>query len=111
MNITIDSKELKDLEKRFDNRSSKMKKVFGNIIKKAVLTVERFAKLYSPVRTGRLRASIITTEMSTMSATVEPTVFYAPFVHARIPFMFAARQDSLSDIEDIVKDEVKEALK
>lgn len=111
MNIEIDSKDLILLRKHFNNRADKMEKVIGTIIKKSALTVERFTKMYSPVRTGRLRASIMTTEIATLYATVQPTVYYAPYVNARVPFMFAGRQDSLPEIEQITKDEVQNAIK
>lgn len=111
MNIEIDSSDIARVSKHFGDRSDKIEAVFSTIIKKAVLTVERFAKIYSPVKTGRLRSSIQTVDIQERSATVAPTVDYAPFVHARIPFMFAARADSIPEIESMVKDEVKKAIK
>ena len=111
MDIKIEVENYKEVSQKFAERSKEMPKAIQRIVSKVALTVERFGKIYSPVKTGRMRASIIPINISQMSASTGPQVFYAPFVHARIPFMFAARQSTLPSVQQIIDKEIKEALK
>lgn len=112
MNISIDASTLDRVSDKFGDRSEKIKTVIGSIIKKAAFVVERHGKFYSPVDTGRMRASI--TEgvvFQERSAQIGPTVTYAKFVHARIPFMTAAATQSIPEITKIAQKEISEAIK
>lgn len=88
-------------------------------------TVENRAKTYTPVDTGRLRASVTTAvDAATVPlwGTVGTNVFYAPYLEfgenkhprrtGRIPFMRPALADSRPEIDAIVEKtarEIKEA--
>lgn len=108
--IDIEITNYKEISDRFIKRSKNMKDTIQRIVSRVALTVERFGKLYSPVRTGRMRASIIPINISNMAATVGPQVDYAPYVHRRIPFMFAAKIDTEKQVDSIVKSEVRKAI-
>lgn len=111
MKIEIDAKELNKVKGNFETRSKRIKTAVSRILRMATLTVEKKGKEFSPVKTGRMRASIITTEITEKTASVQPTVFYAPFVHKRIPFMWAAREDAVPEIQRFVDKEIKTAIK
>ncbi len=60
------------------------------VVTKLAFEVERFAKQVTPVRTGRLRASIGTSNlMSGLGAIVQTNINYAIFVHEGTKFMRA----------------------
>jgi len=111
LDVKFEVQGYKELSKKYGERSKAIKKVSQRIISKVALTVERFAKIYSPVKTGRMRASIIPVDIDQMSAKVGPQVEYARYVHKRIPFMYAARQDTLPEVQGIVRGEVRKAMK
>ncbi len=100
-------------EKVAANYIKRAKEVPGGLqraISKVALLVERYGKTYSPVDTGLMRSTIYPVNVSTMETWVGPKTFYAKYVHARVPFMFAARQDVLPSVQDIIKEEVKKIL-
>lgn len=94
------------------------------ILKKSVLLIERHAKIFSPVDTGRMRASIggggfiggsfsegEGIEFGENFASIGPTVEYAPFIESRTPFMGAAATQALPEIQKIAQDEIHKALR
>lgn len=110
LDMKIEIANYKELSKKFKDDANRIGGVTQTIVSKVALLVERQAKFYSPVKTGRMRASIIPINIDQMSATVGPQVEYAKYVHNRIPFMFAAREDVVPQVEGIVKQEVRKAL-
>lgn len=110
LGITIDATSLQKAKKSLDKKGKNVAGVIQTILSKSVLIVERYGKLYSPVRTGRMRASITPISITEMSAAVGPQVEYAKYVHRRIPFMFAARQDAEPEVQKVARDEIKKAL-
>ena len=125
--ISIDTSSLSAFSDRMKKRSVEVKNATEVILKKAVFIVERFGKYYSPVDTGRMRASIGGGSFAGGSfgageginfsrigeniASIGPTVTYAKYVHARVPFMSTAAIDSLSEIERVALSEIKKAIK
>lgn len=123
MNISIDTSSLLKFKNHMGDRENKMKGAVQTILKKSILIVQRYGKYYAPVDTGRMRASIgggrfsggsfLDTEGVTFGdsfASIGPTVVYAKYVHARVPFMTAAAHDSLAEIERIADQEIKKIL-
>lgn len=111
MNIDININGEDQVARNFARRGKEIKPVLQRVVSKVALNVERFGKIYSPVKTGRMRASIFPVNITTMQVNVGPKVEYAKYVHARIPFMNAARQDTLPTVDKILKDELRKALK
>jgi hypothetical protein len=124
MKISIDITELEKFNRRMVARGEKVQTSIKTIITKALFIVERYAKYFAPVKTGRLRASIgggsytggsfqagEGIEVNEEWGAIGPTVVYAKYVHARIPFMWAAAQKSVNDINQMVKKEIAEAIK
>lgn len=112
MKINITFQNLAKVKKNFSNREQKIKEVTKRILEKSVLLVERFSKIESPVRTGRLCASITEgKELFDTFARIGPTVEYAPYVHWRNPFMKRGVDNALPEIRKVVKNEVEDAIK
>lgn len=112
MNISIDLRSLENMRGNMKERAAKIADAVDMIITKSVYVLEGKEKFYSPVRTGRMRASIGDGIIfGKLFGSVGPTVDYAKYVNARIPFMSAAAQESLKDITKIAEDEINKALK
>lgn len=127
MRISIDTGDIIRLQGKLGQKSSRLKQAKSTILKKAVLLVERYGKYYAPVDTGRLRASIgggsfcggafsqgegiDFSRLNDSIASIGPTVVYAKHVHSRTPFMTAAVQSAVPEIEKVAIDEVRQALK
>lgn len=85
----------------------------------SALTIERAAKILTPVDTGRLRASI-NTSLGVLdrgiTSIVATNVFYAVYVHEGTrrtrgrPFMRQAAEQNAQAISDIFNDQTKRAL-
>jgi hypothetical protein len=100
-----------------------MKEVKSKVLRGSALAVEKWGKYYSPVDTGRLRASIGNnsgfgdpsgidlSQIMFDRVKVGPTAYYAKYVHRRTPFMYSATRSSVPDIEKLTKRLVKEAIK
>ena len=101
---------------RLMKNPAKIGRAIKRAIQKSALLVERHAKMRTPVDTGRLRSSIKTT-LSRMTATVNPTVDYAIFVHdgtSRMkgrPFMHWGTEDAKDKIQTVFEREIKGALR
>ena len=111
MNLSIDVDGNEEVARHFTNRSKAMLGAVQNIISKVALNVERFGKTYSPVDTGLMRSTIYPVSIRTNEAWVGPKTFYAKYVHARIPFMTAARESTIPTLPSIIKQEVEKAIK
>lgn len=111
MDIRIEIQNNDKVAANFARRAKEVPKALQRIISKVALTVERYGKMYSPVRTGLMRSTIYPVDINQSNAWVGPKVEYAPFVHRRVPFMFAARQDTVPLVPGLVKAEIKKALK
>jgi hypothetical protein len=112
MQINLKIQGLDKAVGNFHHREQKMKQAVSNIISKSLLLLERYTKIESPVRTGRMRASISEgKELYPTYARIGPTVFYAKYVERRNPFMERGAKNSLPDIRNAIKDEVAAALK
>lgn len=89
-----------------------MARIVQNVIFKGALLVEKYGKIYSPVDTGRMRASI-SSDISPIKATIAPHVNYAVFVHDGTrfitgrPFMTQAATAVDAQIPGIIDDELK----
>ncbi len=91
-----------------------LKEVLRRLLLEAALTVERRVKEYSPVDTGRMRASFtsqIAPDTLPLWSSVGSPVEYASFVefgkgHPRgvgqIPFLQPALEDSKADIDRLI---------
>lgn len=85
-------------------------------IKKSAFLVERHAKIFTPVDTGRLRGSIAA-DIHPMKATIEPHTNYAIYVHEGTrfmvgrPFMTKGKTAAMPEIRRIFKNELKKAIK
>lgn len=112
ISITIDKDKI---SKWLDSRPDKMKRATANIIKTVAFLTERYAKINAPVDSGRLRTSIYTLVNPT-NAKVSTNTNYAQYVHdgtrymSPRPFMKDAASQVESQIDDIVEQEVRNAL-
>lgn len=112
LNITIDAKKALDF---FGKLPKEVAKAIDIGLQKAAFLVEGSAKEKSPVDTGRLRASIITTLLP-LQATVAPHVNYAVFVHEGTqyqkpqPFLRDAAREKENEVIGIVNDEIAKVL-
>ncbi len=93
-----------------------VKTAITTTIRKSAFIIERQSKRVTPVDTGRLRSSI-SSDITPFSATVAPHTNYAVFVHegtrfmtAR-PFMHKGAENSVSEVENILKLELRKAVK
>lgn len=111
MNIAIEIKGADEVSKKLKEQGKSVADSVQTIITKVALNVERFGKFYSPVDTGLMRSTIYPTNITGREAWVGPKTNYAKYVHARVPFMTAARQDTLPTVDAIIKDTIQKALK
>ena len=78
-------------------------------MKDATLVVTRQAKIYSPVDTGRLRASItpeVVRRDTVVQGIVGSNVFYAPFQEEKKKYLYRALVENAGQIYRILKDAV-----
>lgn len=113
--IEIRIKGLDELINKFGYIPSKMRDELDKAIKKSAYLVESFSKPVTPVKTGRLRASI-RSEFKPLEARVGPHTDYAFFVHEGTrrmkprPFMKWGAEKATSKILGVFQDAVKRAL-
>lgn len=85
INITLNVKpSFEELGKRF--KGIDLTKAIQQGIEEFAFVIERYAKISSPIDTGRLRSSIAT-DMGNLRARVAPHVKYALFVHDGTKYM------------------------
>lgn len=109
LSITIDSGKF---EKFLKDSPLKLQQAIQNVIYKASLLVERGAKIKAPVDTGRLRSSI-STDIQPMSATIQPNVNYAIYVHEGTRFITGRpfMNDTAVEVEKLIPGLVQDELK
>ena len=100
----------------FNDIPPQLDKEFDKTLAKIAFLIEGKAKERSPVRTGKMKASIFS-HVGHLQATIMPTVNYAIFVHegtrfmrAR-PFLLWGVQDAQPDIQGLVGDSVHIAVR
>lgn len=114
INITLNP-SAQEMASRFG--SIKLQGFLRNQIKKLAFLVEREAKKVTPVRTGRLRASVRVEPMvKPLEAIIQPHTDYAIFVHegtrfmrAR-PFMFWGAESAVKGYEQRVAKDLDEMI-
>jgi len=99
------------VSKRFRDASKDIPSALDRTIAKVSLLVERFGKYYSPVKTGLMRSTIYPVMKGKLVAWVGAKTSYAKYVHARVPFMYAAAAQARPSVQSILKTEVKKSLK
>ena len=104
---------IRGLEETQAKMSQVMKDLKGQPLQKAMrdatLVVTRQAKIYSPVDTGRLRASItpeVVRRDTVVQGIVGSNVFYAPFQEGRKKYLYRALIENAEKIYRILKDAV-----
>lgn len=123
INLTIDTSDFGKLQIWAAQASGRLDQAIERLVKKSIFVVEKHAKFFAPVRTGRLRASIGGGSFQGGSfgegegriiesrfASIGPTVEYAKYVHRRTPFMYAAAEASKDQIAVIASREIKQAV-
>lgn len=109
ISVTIDSKKFDSWTR---SAPAQIERALTAIIRKSTYLVERYAKIESPVDSGRLRASIFNI-VSTTSASVSTNTNYAQFVHDGTryitpnPFMLRAAEQLENELDGIVDSELK----
>lgn len=111
MDLGIKIFGLTELTRKMKKRADEIEPLLGRVIMKVALLVERHGKEYSPVKTGLMRSTIYPVNITNRQAAVGPKTEYAKYVHARIPFMSAAREDVLPSVDGILEEETRKALK
>lgn len=113
MEISIDLSALKRFARKVEQTRREQPDEINVALTKAGLLVEREAKMLTPVRTGRLRASIsVYTPLNVRDAVaIGPHTNYAVYVHRRIPFMTAGFYTAKGRIETILSQAVSHSLK
>lgn len=114
------------LTKALGDMQGRLSNALGDGIKRAAFLIERYSKQYTPVDTGRLRASIYTSlggdtffkGGKAVGSLLEPTqsiyvttaTNYAVYVHRRIPFMTAGLYEASGEIRGTFEAEIEQAL-
>ena len=95
-----------------------MKDLRGQPLQKAMrdatLVVTRQAKIYSPVDTGRLRASItpeVVRRDTVVQGIVGSNVFYAPFQEEKKKYLYRALTENAQRIYQILQDAVAKIVR
>lgn len=130
--IVVEIKNAKEISDAFKKAPDKLKSELTKAINKSAFLVEREAKKLTPVRTGRLRASILVESfkerpgsysnkgelypisprpVSELEALISPHTDYAIYVHDRIPFMTGGAGMADREIQQSFKQAVDNALK
>lgn len=92
MNVQVRIKNLPQIQSAFGIAPALMNRELGMAVKKSAFLVEGQSKIRTPVRTGFLRNSHQTRFMNgglNYKAIVEPTAYYAGFVHEGTRFQRA----------------------
>lgn len=83
-------------------------------MRSATLVVTRTAKVYCPVDTGRLRASItssVVTRREVVQGIVGSNVFYAPFQEERKKYLYRGLVENAQRIYQILADAVAKIVR
>ena len=109
INVVIDVKG-------FDLVEPKIRKAMETALDKAGFQVERDAKIFAPVRTGRLRASI-NKQRKGLIVTVQDNVNYGIYQEYGTwkmkshPFMRPSLEKNVAKIKQLILEEIRSALK
>lgn len=112
LTIKIDADKAKDF---FGRLPKEVAKAIDIGLQKAAFIIEGRAKELSPVDTGRMRGSIITS-LVPLQATVAPYTNYAVYVHEGTkfmkgrPFMTEAARQKENEVIGLINDEIAKAL-
>lgn len=117
--VNIQLKNGDEIMRYLAQRPEKTRQALNNAIRKTVLSVQRGSQQRAPVITGRLRASIQTSQTRDLRGEVTPTVRYALFVHEPgitrrwrgRPFLRDAVRSLESKIKMFFQKAITEALK
>lgn len=105
MKIQIKIKNIEQIRHAFRIAPEDMKRELGRAIQKATFQVGRQSRKNAPVDTGRLRASHVE-RFTPTKGTIEPTAYYAFFVHEGTrfmrgrPFLARAVESEAPQVED-----------
>ena len=109
---------IRGLEETQQKMSQVMKDLRGQPLQKAMrdatLVVTRQAKIYSPVDTGRLRASItpeVVRRDTVVQGIVGSNVFYAPFQEEKRKYLYRALTENAQRIYQILQDAVAKIVR
>ncbi len=124
MNVSIQIIGMETVMMNNAQRGARLKHAVDIVIKKSIFAIQRFAKIASPVDTGRMRASIggggyrggvfsdgEGLEFGERFGSIGPTVEYAKYVHAHVPFMRMGAQSARSTIQKVANEEIRKAMK
>lgn len=92
MQVQVRIKNLPQIRAAFGMAPRAMSRELSTAVKKSTLLVRDRSKIHTPVRTGFLRNSHVTRFSGgglSFAGTVEPTAYYAPFVHEGTRFQKA----------------------
>lgn len=112
LTIKIDADKAKDF---FGRLPKEVARAIDIGLQKAAFIIEGKAKELSPVDTGRMRGSIVTS-LVPLQATVAPFVNYAVFVHEGTrymkgrPFMSDAAKQKENEVIGIINEEIAKTL-
>lgn len=92
MEVQVKIKNLPQIRAAFNLAPKAMNRELSSAVKKSTFLVEGRSKIKTPVRTGFLRNSHVTRFSGSglnFTGTVQPTAYYAPFVHEGTRFQKA----------------------
>lgn len=101
MKVHIEIKNAAQIKSAFRRSPYLMAKNLSGAVRRVAYKVEGQSKQITPVRTGFLRRSHVTSFQSALRATIEPTASYAYFVHEGTRFMKG--RPFLSDAVEIMQ--------
>lgn len=114
-NFTVEIKNLPQIKAAFAREPVQMTQNLNNAIRKSIFTIQRESMEHTPVDTGRLRASH-TTLFENLKGQVEPTAFYAIFVHEGTkfmkgrPFLLNAVKTKQEEVQKFFDDAVRDVM-
>lgn len=114
MIISFNTQSLENFAAILKRVEEKAPEKIDQALMKAGYLVERESKKLTPVRTGRLRASITTESLLELRKekhiVISPHTDYADYVHRRIPYMTAGYYTAKERIERLFNDLVIKEL-
>ena len=112
MNVKIDIKNGKEIRRAFALAPGLMTKNLNRAVKASTLNIQRASMRVTPVDTGFLRASHITTMTNPVQGEVAVLADYAEFVHDGTKFMKARPflADAVEFEDGFIQAEFKDAV-
>jgi hypothetical protein len=102
MILSVDISDLKAFGKQVARIAQDQPSKISKALMTAGYLVERESKMVTPVRTGRLRASIDTQQKTPYSVAIGPHTNYAIYVHYHTPYMTSGFYSAKARIESIM---------